>query len=122
MLSPFDPVCWNRSRSERLFNFHYRIEIYTPAHRRVYGYYVLPVLCGDSLVGRVDLEADRQNSTLLVHAAYAEPGVATDAVALRVVAELPSMAAWLGLERVEISDRGDLASPLRLVAGHYARP
>ena len=118
LLSPFDPLCWNRSRSERLFDFHYRIEIYTPAHQRVYGYYVLPVLCGDCLVGRVDLKADRQNSTLLVHAAYAEPGVATDEVAPRVVAELVSMATWLGLERVEISDRGELASPLRLVAGH----
>jgi len=120
-LSPFDPVCWNRDRSERLFGFHYRIEIYTPAPKRIYGYYVLPILWGDTLVGRLDLKADRQNSALLVQGSYAEPGVPIDELAPDVVRELHSMAQWLGLGRVTIADRGDLASTLQRVAGQYAR-
>ncbi len=119
-LSPFDPVCWNRDRSERLFGFHYRIEIYTPAPKRVYGYYVLPILWGDSLVGRLDLKADRHNGALLVQGAYAEPGVPMDELAPDVVRELHSMAGWLGLDRVQIADRGDLASTLGRVAGQYS--
>ncbi len=119
-LSPFDPVCWNRDRSERLFGFHYRIEIYTPAPKRIYGYYVLPILWGDSLVGRLDLKADRHNSVLLVQGAYAEPGVPVDELAPDVVSELQSMAGWLGLDRVQIADRGDLASTLARVAGQYS--
>jgi hypothetical protein len=121
MLSPFDPVCWHRPRNERLFGFHYRIEIYTPAHKRIYGYYVLPVLWGDSLVGRVDLKADRANSALLVHGAFAEPGAPSADIAPDLWRELVAMAGWLGLERVTVADRGDLASPLRQVAGRYAR-
>ena len=120
-LSPFDPVCWNRDRSERLFGFHYRIEIYTPGPKRIYGYYVLPILWGDSLVGRLDLKADRHNRTLLVQGSYAEPGVPIELLAPDVVRELQSMAGWLGLERVSIADRGDLASTLARVAGQYAR-
>ncbi|MCE9623487.1 MAG: winged helix DNA-binding domain-containing protein [Actinomycetia bacterium] len=119
-LSPFDPVCWNRDRTERLFGFHYRIEIYTPAPKRVYGYYVLPILWGDSLVGRLDLKADRANRTLLVQGAYAEPGVPTDELAPDVVRELRAMAGWLDLDGVSLGARGDLASTLRRVAGHYA--
>jgi uncharacterized protein YcaQ len=113
LLSPFDPVCWNRERTERLFGFHYRIEIYTPAPKRVYGYYVLPVLWGDSLVGRLDLKADRANSALLVHGAFAEPGVPVGEVAADLAAELSSMAGWLGLARVEVGARGELAPALR---------
>ena len=120
-LSPFDPVCWNRERSERLFGFHYRIEIYTPAPKRVYGYYVLPILWGDSLVGRLDLKADRQRRALLVQGSYAEPGVPVDELAPDVVRELHAMAGWLGLDTVEIADRGDLASPLQRVPVQYAR-
>ena len=120
LLSPFDPVCWNRDRNERLFGFHYRIEIYTPAPKRTYGYYVLPVLWGDSLVGRLDMKADRQARTLLVKGSFAEPGAPVDAVAPDLVRELHAMVAWLGLDRVDIADRGDMASALRRVAGQYA--
>ena len=119
-LTPFDPVCWNRERTERLFGFHYRIEIYTPAPKRIYGYYVLPILWGDALVGRLDLKADRANRTLLVQGAFAEPGVPAGELAHDVVRELRAMAGWLGLEQVSFGERGDLASPLRRVAGHYA--
>jgi uncharacterized protein YcaQ len=113
LLSPFDPVCWNRDRSERLFGFHYRIEIYTPAPKRTYGYSVLPVLWGDALVGRLDMKADRANGALLIHGAFAEPGVPRNAVAVDVAGELVSMAEWLGLDRVEVGRRGDLADDLR---------
>ena len=116
LLSPFDPVVWNRERGERLFGFHYRIEIYTPAPRRQYGYYVLPFLLGDELVGRVDLKADRANSALLVQSAWGEPGITNGHVAGELHEELASMAAWLGLERVVVNGRGDLAPALARLA------
>jgi len=119
-LSPFDPVCWNRDRAERLFGFRYRIEIYTPASKRVYGYYVLPILWGDALVGRLDLKADRQQGALLVQGSFAEPGMPLDLMAPDIVRELEVMAGWLGLARVAIADRGDLASTLQRVAGRYS--
>ncbi|MEQ1873968.1 MAG: crosslink repair DNA glycosylase YcaQ family protein [Ilumatobacteraceae bacterium] len=119
-LSPFDPVCWNRERTERLFGFHYRIEIYTPAPKRIFGYYVLPILWGDSLVGRLDLKADRASRKLLVQGAFVEPGVPAKEVAPDVVRELRAMAGWLDLDGVSFGDRGDLASTLRRVAGRYA--
>ena len=119
-LSPFDPVLRDRDRAEFLFGFFYRIEVFVPEPKRVYGYYVLPILWGDSLVGRLDLKADRHNRTLLVHGSYAEPGVPIDRLAPDVVRELHAMAGWLGLDRVAIADRGDLASTLQRVAGRYS--
>ncbi|PIE34398.1 MAG: cytoplasmic protein [Ilumatobacter coccineus] len=112
LLSPFDPVVWYRDRAERLFDFHYRIEIYIPPAQRRYGYFVLPVLLGEHLVGRVDLKADRQAGALLVRHAWIEAGYEAGVVAPAIIAELDLMAAWLGLERVEIEPAGDLAPAL----------
>lgn len=112
LLSPFDSLVWNRGRNERLFGFHYRIEIYTPRPKRRFGYYVLPVLCGGRLVGRLDMKADRQNGTLRVEGAFIESGVEARDVAAPIAAEVQSMADWLGLDAVEIGRRGSLSKPL----------
>jgi hypothetical protein len=117
LLCPFDPLIWERDRTERLFGFRYRIEIYVPEPRREYGYYVFPFLLDGELVARVDLKADRATATLRVPGAFAEPGVDTARVVAELAAELHTMAAWLGLDAVVAGARGDLASPLAAALG-----
>ena len=111
LLSPFDPVVWARNRAHRLFDFHYRIEIYTPRHKRVYGYYVLPVLLDDTMAARIDLKNDRATGTLRVQAAWLEPGAPADA-AERVADVVRRAAAWQQNETIVVVDRGTLATPL----------
>ena len=113
IVSPFDPVLWERQWTKAVFDFAYQIEIYVPAPKRIYGYYVLPFLMGDRFAARVDLKADRKASTLVVHAAYVEDGLNAGAVAEALAAELRSMAGWLSLDSFAIGAKGNLARALK---------
>jgi uncharacterized protein len=113
IVSPFDPVLWERKWTKAVFDFDYQIEIYVPGPKRIYGYYVLPFLMGDRFAARVDLKADRKTSTLIVHAAYVEPGRDPHEVASALAAELRSVASWLSLRSFAVGSKGNLARPLK---------
>ena len=113
LLTPFDPVVWYRERGERLFDFHYRIEIYVPESDRVFGYYSLPFMLDGDLVGRVDLKADRKNGVLLVQSAWREEGTDAKRVGAALAAELTIFAEWLSLGDVTVERKGNLADEVR---------
>jgi uncharacterized protein len=117
LLCPFDPLIFFRPRMQRLFDFHYRIEIYVPAAKRQYGYYVWPFLLDGQLVGRVDLKAERTRDALQVVGAFAEPEQDKSRVAKALAAELKTMATWLGLAKVSVAKKGDLAEALSVEIG-----
>jgi hypothetical protein len=112
LVSPFDPLMWERHRAERLFGFRYRIEIYTPAHKREHGYYVLPFLLGEGIAARVDLKADRAARRLLVQALHLEPGADPQAAGPALGEELRAVARWLALDHIAVFSPKKL--PLRL--------
>ncbi|MYB02862.1 MAG: winged helix-turn-helix domain-containing protein, partial [Acidimicrobiaceae bacterium] len=112
VLSPFDPIVWNRDRAARLWDFDYRIEIYVPAAKRIYGYYVLPVLDGEQLVARLDVKTDRPGGALRVLGAFAEPGVDHGALAERLRLHLHDLARFVSVHDVSYGDRGDLMPAL----------
>ena len=113
LVTPFDSLVWERSRIERLFGMKYTIELYVPASKRIYGYYVFPFLLGDTLVARCDLKADRQRKVLMVQSAFLEPAQDAGRVGPELADELRQMQAWLELDRIEVAERGDLAAKLR---------
>jgi uncharacterized protein YcaQ len=117
LLCPFDPLVWFRPRAERMFGFRYRIEIYTPAPKREFGYYVWPFLLDGQLVGRVDLKAERAKGALNVVGAFTEPERDAVRVAVALAGELRSMASWLGLSDVTVGTRGDLVGELSRALG-----
>lgn len=115
IVSPFDPLVWHRPRTEAIFDFHYRIEIYTPEPKRIFGYYTLPILHNGQVVGRIDLKSDRQNGVLIAKASWHEawmPATATLELASGLAEHLRPVASWQGLKRVEAAERGNLAAPL----------
>jgi uncharacterized protein YcaQ len=117
LISPFDSLIWFRPRTERLFAFQYRIEIYVPQPQRQYGYYVYPFLMDDGFAGRVDLKADRKAGMLLAQGAWAEDGADPRRVAAGMAGELKAMASWLELDAVKVGRRGDLATALGRALG-----
>ncbi|MDO5066630.1 MAG: crosslink repair DNA glycosylase YcaQ family protein [Propionibacteriaceae bacterium] len=121
ILTPFDPVVWYRPRAERLHGFHYRIEIYTPAAKRQFGYYSLPVLLGGRLAARVDLKNERKQRVLRIQSAWLEPHAPRDAAA-RVAALLRDAARWQGCEAFVVQNWGDLAPGLAAELGAALSP
>jgi uncharacterized protein len=117
LVSPFDPICWYRERAERLFNFHYRIELYTPATKRKFGYYVLPFMHGDRFAARVCLKADRQAGVLLANQCHVEGSCDQMETAEALSRELKLMAEWLGLKEVQVGDKGNLSTELQHALG-----
>ncbi|WP_198683135.1 winged helix-turn-helix domain-containing protein [Peristeroidobacter agariperforans] len=114
LLSPFDSLIWERQRTERLFDFHFRLEIYTPVHKRLHGYYVLPLLLGERIVGRVDLKSERQSGQLQVKGGSVEPGVVPARVVEPLAKQLSGLARWLGLENYAVTSRkGELMRALK---------
>lgn len=111
LLSPFDPIVWHRPRALRMFDFHYRISIYTPQEEREHGYYVLPVVVGDEIVGRIDLKSDRRAGVLRVQHAHVEPACADRAseLAARIAPRVREAAAWQGLDAVHVTGPGSWA-------------
>ena len=118
LLNPFDPVVWHRPRTERMFGFHYRIEIYVPEPKRIYGYYVLPFLLDDQLVARVDLKADRAAKVLRVFSSWVEPGADPARASEALAGELALVADWLGLDNgIDVHQKGTLAPALSAAVG-----
>ena len=113
LLSPFDSLIWSRPRTERLFDFHYRLAFYTPKHKRTQGYYVMPFLLGDNLVARVDLKSDRKAGKLLLLGGHCEAGISEGDVAVSLAQELTTLAGWLGLDGVTVRSRTGLSSAVR---------
>ena len=113
LLSPFDPLVWHRDRGSWLFDFDYRIEIYVPKPKRKYGYYVLPFLLGDEIVGRCDLKTDRNDGVLRLLGAFAEPGIDEDAIAADLAAELQQLATMVGVDQISVDCRGRLADGVK---------
>ncbi|MEK1905494.1 MAG: crosslink repair DNA glycosylase YcaQ family protein [Pseudomonas sp.] len=118
LLSPFDSLIWERERTERLFDFRYRLEIYTPQHKRVYGYYVLPFLHGERLRARVDLRSERAQGRLAVHAVHVEEGGLGEGALQALALQLQGLASWLGLERVQLNCSSVVAQQLKALTLH----
>ncbi len=117
LLSPFDPLVWFRPRAERLWDFHYRIEIYTPEPKRIFGYYTLPILWNGQIAGRIDLKNDRQSKTLLIQSAWHEPNIDPTALSLDLAKHLAQTAKWQNCKEIELKKKGNLSAALSKTLG-----